>query len=122
MQKFFLLTLVALMTTSPAFAEEDAVAALEAEAANMNVTPPEKEATIHESINKKTYYRVNHYSPQKKKALVKFSEQLDKRYQRINKQEYQQPDPVDPDNDIDMKYFFKKDINTDIGGPGYISK
>lgn len=122
MQKFFLLTLSALMLSSPALAEEDPVAALEAAADNLNVTPPEREAAIQESVNKKTYYRVHNYSPQKLKAIVNYSNQLDKRYQRINKQEETEPEPVNPDDKIEMKYFFKKNINTEVAGPGYLEK
>ncbi len=96
MQKLFLLALFALILSSPVHAEEDAVAALEAEADNLAVTPPERRAKILDSAN-----------------IVKFSNQLDKRYKRINKKEYQKPEAVDVKNEIDMKYFFNRHVNID---------
>lgn len=53
MQKLFLLTLCAFLMSSPVQAEEDALAPLEAEIDNMNITPPEREAAIQNSVNKK---------------------------------------------------------------------
>ena len=44
MQKLFLLTLCAFLMSSPVQAGEDALAPLEAEIDNMNITPPEREA------------------------------------------------------------------------------
>lgn len=113
MQKLFLLALFALILSSPVHAEEGAVAALEAEADNLAVTPPERRAKILDSANKKNHYRVNNYSEKKKKNIVKFSNQLDKRYKRINKKEYQKPEAVDVKNEIDMKYFFNRHVNID---------
>ncbi len=113
MQKLFLLALFALILSSPVHAEEDAVAALEAEADNINDTPPERRSKILDNANKKVFYRVNNYSEKKKKNIVKFSNQLDKRYKRINKKEYQEPEAVDAKDNIDMKYFFKRHINID---------
>ena len=46
MQKLFLLTLCAFLMSSPVQAGEDALAPLEAEIDNMNITPPEREAAI----------------------------------------------------------------------------
>lgn len=53
MQKLFLLTLCAFLMSSPVQAGEDALAPLEAEIDNMNITPPEREAAIQNSVNKK---------------------------------------------------------------------
>ena len=53
MQKLFLLALFALILSSPVHAEEDAVAALEAEADNLAVTPPERRAKILDSAKQK---------------------------------------------------------------------
>jgi len=113
MRKLFLLTIFALTLSSPVCAEEDAFAALETEADNLNVTPPERRAKILDSVNAKTNYRVKHYSEQKKKAIVKFSNQLDKRYKRINKEKYEEPEAIDVKDDIDMKYFFRRHVNID---------
>ena len=120
MQKLFLLTLCAFLMSSPVQAGEDALAPLEAEIDNMNITPPEREAAIQNSVNKKTYYPLNNYSPQKKKAIVKYAKELDKRYKRINKQTYEEPEPIDANDETDMKYFLKRNVNTELGGPVHL--
>ena len=54
----------------------------------------------------------------KKKAIVKYAKELDKRYKRINKQTYEEPEPIDANDETDMKYFLKIHIfctNVDIG-------
>ena len=71
MQKLFLLALFALILSSPVHAEEDAVAALEAEADNLAVTPPERRAKILDSANKKNHYRVNNYSRSEERRVGK---------------------------------------------------
>lgn len=109
-----------ILMSSPVQAGEDALAPLEAEIDNMNITPPEREAAIQNSVNKKTYYRLNNYSPQKKKALVKYAKELDKRYKRINKQTYEEPEPIDANDETDMKYFLKRNVNTELGGPVHL--
>ena len=67
MQKLFLLALFALILSSPVHAEEDAVAALEAEADNLAVTPPERRAKILDSANKKTLPRQQLFRKEKEK-------------------------------------------------------
>lgn len=42
-----------ILMSSPVQAGEDALAPLEAEIDNMNITPPEREAAIQNSVNKK---------------------------------------------------------------------
>lgn len=65
-----------ILMSSPVQAGEDALAPLEAEIDNMNITPPEREAAIQNSVNKKTYYRLNNYSPQKRKLLSNMPKNL----------------------------------------------
>ncbi len=116
MRKFPLL-LICMLLTSPAYGADDAVARLEAQADNINTISPEQQAKILNSVNKKNYYKVNHYSPQKLKAIMKFKNDTEKRYARQNNQEYQEPEPIDVNDKIGLKYYFKKDINLDVAKP-----
>ena len=70
MQKLFLLALFALILSSPVHAEEDAVAALEAEADNLAVTPPERRAKILDSANKKIITASTIIPKRKRKTLL----------------------------------------------------
>ena len=116
MRKFSVLLLILLMA-SPAQSREDAIAKLEAQADNINTISPEQQAKILNSVNKKNYYRVNHYSPQKLKAIMKFKNETNKRYARQNNKEYVEPEPIDVNDKIGLKYYFKKDINLDVAKP-----
>ena len=116
MRKFSILFFFLLMT-SPAHGAEDAIAKLEAQADNINAISPEQQAKILDSINKKNYYKINNYSPQKLKAIMKFKNETDKRYARQNNKEYVEPEPIDVNDKIGLKYYFKKDINLELVNP-----
>lgn len=103
-----------LLIASSAYGAEDAISQLEAEANNINTISPEQEAKILNKPNKSNYYKVNNYSPQKLKAIIKYKNQLDKRYARKNNKEYIEPEQIDVNDKIGLKYFFKKDINTEV--------
>lgn len=113
MNKFSFLCLFLLMA-SPAYGTEDALKQLEADANNINTISPEQEAEILSKTRKTNYYRVNNYSPQKLKAIIKYKNQVDKRYARKNNQEYEEPEQIDVNDKIGLKYFFQKDINTEV--------
>ena len=116
MRKFSVLLLVLLMA-SPVYGTEDAITELEAQAANINTISPKQRAKILNSVNKKNYYKVNNYSPQKLKAIMKFKNDTEKRYARQNNQEYEEPEPIDVNDKIGLKYYFQKDINLDVANP-----
>lgn len=93
--------------------EENAIRALEEDVRNLNTIPMEKRIKILSDAHKKSQYRLRNYPKQKKKAIVKFTRQMDKHYKRLNNIEYEEPEPIDVDNDIEMKYFFQKSISFD---------
>ena len=110
MRKLSLLFLLFLLNT-PAYSSDEGIAQLEARADNINTISPEQEAEILKGINKNIYYKVNNYSPQKLKAIIKYKNQTDKQYARQHNKEYEEPEAVDVNDKIGLKYFFKKDIS-----------
>ena len=117
MQKLALVLTLLLLSFPVKAASENGTSELDNEISKMNIITPEQEAKIQKRINKHIFYKLNNYSPKELETIAKFSNQLDKRYHRITNQEYKEPEALDGNDKIGMKYFLKKDINLEIARP-----
>lgn len=119
MNKFFLLTFALTVSLVGSIVSNVSAASVDAEADNLNVVSPEQQAEILKNYNKRLYYRVNNYSPDKLKAVINNTNKIDNRYVKRDKKKAAADKPVNVDDKVEVKSFFKSQIKTDSDGPAY---
>ncbi len=122
MNKSFLLTLILGISLGCLSIDCASAATLDEEADNLTATSPEQQAEVLKNYHQRLQYRINHYSPEKLKAVINNTQKIDKRYERYHHSADSTPETneqINIDNPADVKGFFQGQVETDPGPQSY---
>lgn len=122
MNKFFLLALVLSVSLGGLSIGSASAASLDEEADNLTATSPEQQAEVLKNYHQRLQYRLNHYSPDKLKAVINNTQKIDKRYEKRRNSKNaaaNAPEQINIDNRAEVKGFFQGQVETDPGPQSY---
>lgn len=122
MNKSFLLLLTLGISLGALSISGASAASLDEEADNLTATTPEQQAEVLKNYHHRLQYRLNHYSPDKLKAVINNTQKIDKRYQKRRNRKNVDADAherINIDNQAEVKGFFQGQVETDPGPQSY---